>query len=206
MKKFLVLAALAGVLVASVATQADARWTPRERIQWLRANTTENAVGGRAFDYTTGASAKVDTSASFWLTDCVPVNPALEGDSINAVGTLGAPSRSVVLQDTTLVAKIIISCDSTTATTQAWGSPSLVVQARFSPNAAWTTAATIAPKPTDAAKFCIFPIMNLPAQNDFGADLSQYAWWVGAECRFIITWGTGNVNAAYATLVKHVAD
>lgn len=203
MKKFLVLAALALAMVGS-ATQAEAKWAAPERVKWQRSNTTEGIFA--LAPYTTGASAKVDTSAIFSLNDCVPVSPAAMGDSVNFVGTLGAPSRSGVLQDTTMIARIVISCDSTTATTQAWGSPSVAVQVRYSPNGSWSSAVTIAPKPTDAAKFCVFPFLFLPATNDYGIETAQYGWWVGADVRFIITWGTGNVNSAYVSLQKHIPD
>jgi hypothetical protein len=201
MKRF-IWSGVAALVLLMVASLAHAAWLPLEDVPWERSNTTDGLYAKKFV--TTGASAKVDTSFTFDLTICTPSTTT--GDSINAVGTLGAPSRSVTLSDTTLIAKLVIYADSSTASTQAWGSPSLVLQGRWGAYGSWATVQTIAPKSTDAAKFTVFPILNLPSLNDFGIEYAQQSWWVGPQFRFILTWGTGNVNTARIALLRHVGS
>lgn len=201
MKRF-VWRGLAVLALLALAAPVHAGWLPLEDVQWERSNTTDGLYAKK--NVTTGASAKVDTSCTFDLTYCTP--STVTGDSINAAATLAAGNRSIGISDTTLIAKLVIYADSSTATTQAWGSPSLVLQAKWGAYGTWATVQTIAPKSTDAAKFTVFPILNLPSLNDFGIEYAQQSWWVGPQFRFIITWGTGNVNAARIAILRHTGS
>lgn len=182
------------LLTVIVATQAVAgRWV-EQQIPWQRSNATD----GLYFQsiVTTGAAAKVDTTAAFSLNDAVPFPLSLGWGGTTL--------------DTVIVAKLVIYADSSVASSIDFGSTSVSIQANSGVNASgWQAARTVATLNTSGQKYIEVPIYasNNAVSKQLYIDRTGDFSLFGCQLRAIATLtGAGAVPAMKCKLVMYTEN
>ena len=189
--RWLAPALLALAFVVGLVGSASAAWN-YESVKWRRQNNATgynggvygippNGVGLLDTTYVSAAAARVDTTNAWNMLEAEP----------SPTGTISIGGATA---DSSQVGAVIVSGDSSVASTFAWGATTMQLQVNYGSNSTgWTSVGgTISPLATTTQKAIVFPIWNLPvATAHLGSTTFNASYNVFAPAvRAIITWGT----------------